>query len=384
MPGLFNSPFWSRGFRPFFFLGAIQSIVSILLWGGVYAGYILPSGYWMDPVSWHVHEMIYGFVVAIVAGFLLTAVANWTGGAPVREIHLIVLVLIWSLGRIFVSFDVGLPKAIQILGVTLFVPCLTISLMIPLMRSWSKRNFIFLILLCILFGCDIWFLISTDMRAMHMALFMILAMVSLIGGRVIPAFTVAALRRRGIVVYQTNQNRLDVMAWLSLLVVAVAVTLSEKGVLLGVTAGGSCLIHALRMRYYHTLRVWSDPLSWILHIGYSWLVLGLGSLSLAGFRYINTTIAIHVLTVGCIGSMILGMMCRVTLGHTGRNLKISGATIFSFILMQIAVFIRILGPILIPQHTVVWIGLTACLWGVCFSLFLVCFGPILFAKSFDQ
>ncbi len=384
MPGLFSCPFWSRGFRPFFFLGAIQSIVSIFLWGGVYSGYVLPSGYWMDPVSWHVHEMIYGFVVAIVAGFLLTAVANWTGGAPVRDIHLIVLALIWSLGRIFISFDVGLPKTIQIFGVVLFIPCLTISLMVPLIRSWNKRNFIFLILLVILFGCDIWFLISIDMRAMHVALFIILTMVSLIGGRVIPAFTVAALRRRGIVVYQTDQNRLDVVAWLSLLVVAVAMTLSEKGVLLGITAGFSCFIHALRMRYYHTLKAWSDPLSWILHMGYSWLVLGLGSLSLAGFHYINTTIAVHMLTTGCIGSMILGMICRVTLGHTGHNLKISGATIFSFILMQIAVFIRILGPTLVPQHTVTWIVLTACLWGVCFLLFLICFGPMIFAKPRDQ
>lgn len=224
---IFARPFLGRGFRPFFFLGALHGVISLALWGGFYAGYVVPPYFMLDAVSWHAHEMIYGFAMAIVAGFLLTAVANWTGGAPARQMHLAGLCLLWVLGRVVMHFDFGLPAWAIIAVESAFIPALALSLAIPLIRSWNKRNFIFLTLLSVLFACDLWFLLTINMAALHVALMMILIMISLIGGRIIPAFTVAALRRKGIEAYQTPQMKMDMAALASLVAVALCLVFAK-------------------------------------------------------------------------------------------------------------------------------------------------------------
>lgn len=381
---VFLSPFWGRGFRPFFFCGALFSILSIGIWGAFYAGTnIMPPTFQGDPVSWHAHEMIYGFSMAIVAGFLLTAVANWTGGAPARQIHLAGLCALWGTGRVVMGIDLGLPEWGIIVLEILFIPCLALSLAIPLLRSWNKRNFIFLSILSVLFGCDVWFLISGDLTALYVALMMILMMISLIGGRVIPAFTVAELRRRGVKAFQTDQMKMDVAALASLVAVTLCLVYAKETIFLGVTAALSCAIHALRMRRYHTLQALKEPLLWILHAGYAWLVLGLGLLSLSGFGLLETKAVIHALTAGCIGSMILGMICRVTLGHTGRELKVGALTTFSFFVIQMAALVRVFGPLLVPEQTIVWIVGSAFVWTFCFAAYLFVYSKMLFSARPD-
>ena len=380
----FNAPFWGRGFRPFFFLGAVYSLINILLWAAFYSGHFSPPSFLLDPISWHAHEMIYGFAMAIVAGFLLTAVANWTGGAPARQIHLAGLCALWLAGRVVLNFDLGLPHFMVVLIATAFIPALAVSLAIPLLRSWNKRNFIFLTLLNILLGCDIWFLITSSLVPLHVALMMILTMVSLIGGRIIPAFTVAALRRKGIKAYQTDQTKLDVAALVSLLAVALCLAFAKETLVLTLCAAASCLIHGLRMRCYHTLKTFDDPLVWILHAGYGWLVMGLGLLSFTGLGLLTIPAVIHALTAGCIGSMILGMICRVTLGHTGRELKACGLTTLSFFAIQLAALMRVFGPILMPDYMSEWVIGSALIWCLCFLAYLWVYTPMLFAPRPDD
>lgn len=380
---LFEHPFLGRGFRPFFFLGALYSVISLALWGGFYAGYIVPPYFMIDAVSWHAHEMIYGFSMAIVAGFLLTAVANWTGGAPARQMHLAGLCLLWLLGRGVMHFDFGLPAWAIIAVESAFIPALALSLAIPLIRSWNKRNFIFLTLLSVLFACDLWFLLTINMAALHAALMMILIMISLIGGRIIPAFTVAALRRKGIETYQTPQIKMDVAALVSLVAVALCLVFAKGTPILGIAAGVSCLIHGLRMRHYHTLKTFDDPLVWILHAGYCWLVVGLGLLALTGFGALGVAAVIHALTAGAIGSMILGMICRVTLGHTGRDLKLGALTTLSFFAIQVTAIARVFGPIFMPDHMNEWVIGSAALWSLCFAAYLWVYTPMLFTARPD-
>lgn len=380
---IFSRPFLGRGFRPFFFFGALYSVISLALWGVFYAGYVMPPYFMLDAVSWHAHEMIYGFAMAIVAGFLLTAVANWTGGAPARQMHLAGLCLLWLLGRVVMHFDFGLPAWAIIAVESAFIPALALSLAIPLLRSWNKRNFIFLTLLSILFACDLWFLLTINMAALHVALMMILIMISLIGGRIIPAFTVAALRRKGIEAYQTPQMKMDITALASLVAVALCLVFAKDTPFLGIAAGVSCLIHGLRMRHYHTLKTFDDPLVWILHAGYGWLVVGLGLLALTGFGLLSVTAVIHALTAGSIGSMILGMICRVTLGHTGRELKVGTLTTLSFFAIQVTAIARVFGPILMPDHMNEWIIGSAALWSLCFAAYLWVYSPMLFAARPD-
>ena len=375
---IFEHAILERGFRPFFLLGAIYSVISLLIWGCFYAGHITPPTLMGDPVSWHAHEMIYGYTMAIVAGFLLTAVANWTGGAPARQIHLASLCAIWIAGRIVINFNFGLPDiAIWIIDGA-FIPALAISLSIPLLKSWNKRNFIFIILLTILFICNIAFYISQEREPLYIAILIITTMISLIGGRIIPAFTVAALRRSGVETFQTPQMKMDITALLSLALIIIHLAiLGNEGIILAVLGIISASIHILRMRHYHTLKIFNDPMVWILHAGFSWVIIGLILISLSAIEIVPFSMALHALTAGAIGSMTLGMICRVALGHTGRELKANKLTALIFILIQITAILRVLGTYIFPEYTSLWIVSSALLWSLCFSIYILVYSAIL-------
>ncbi|MCB1579850.1 MAG: NnrS family protein [Rhodospirillales bacterium] len=377
MQTFFEQPFWGRGFRPFFFLGALYSVFSLGIWGWFYAGHITPPGFLLDSVLWHAHEMIYGYTMAIIAGFLLTAVANWTGGAPARQIHLISLCFLWLLGRLVMNVDLGLPFWGLVLAEIVFIPALALSLAVPLIKSWNKRNFIFLTLLSALFACDLVFLITMEKMSLYIALMVILTMISLVGGRIIPAFTVAALRRNGVKAFQTPQEKMDIAALVSLAAVALCLVFAKDTIFMALCAGLSALIHGLRMRHYHGLKTLADPMLWILQAGYLWLIIGLFMLSLTGFGILALPSVIHALTTGCIGSMTLGMICRVTLGHTGRNLLASKITTASFLMMQVAALMRVFGPLSMPNKMTEWVTGSAFLWAACFVIYLLVYTPML-------
>lgn len=379
-----DHPFWGRGFRPFFMAGSLYAIFSILIWTGFYAGHVAPPAIFADPVTWHAHEMIYGFVMAIVAGFLLTAVANWTGGAPVRQIQLIVLCGLWLAGRVVMNVG-GLPAWALFAGELSFIPALALSLSLPLLKSWNTRNFIFLGLLTVLLICDIAFLSTQSRMPLYIALLLVLMMISLIGGRVIPSFTVAALRQKGLNVRIHDQYTLDKIALLSLAAVAGALLFSgPASIVFAAACFISALIHFLRMRRYHTVLAFKDPMLWILHLGYGWLGAGLLLAGLSVFGIGIFPAALHAITVGSIGSMTLGMMCRVTLGHTGRNLAATRLTTFSFLLMQLAAVLRVFGPIILPEHYTVWVIASGLLWSGCFALYFMAYAPMLWLPRPDR
>jgi uncharacterized protein involved in response to NO len=382
---VFDHPVLGYGFRPFFFLGALYSIISLLVWGGFYAGYVTPPIFMTGPVSWHAHEMIYGYTLAIVAGFLLTAVANWTDSMPVRGFHLLGLCLLWLAGRVVMNFDLGLPELAIIVIEGMFIPALALSLSIPLFKNWDKRNFVFLVLLSILFACDMVFLISKERTSLYVAVMIIITMISLIGGRIIPSFTVDALQERGEEVQETPQGKLDVLAVLSLVLIILALMFAnqEEAVLAG-TAFLSAIIHALRLRRYHTHRILDDPMVWILHVGYSWVILGLFFIGFSALGYLSFSIALHAFTVGAIGSMTLGMMCRVTLGHTGRNKIATNLTKLIFLLLQCAAFMRVFGLMIAPDYSIEWIIGSAMLWVFCFALYILIYAPMQWKPDLDE
>ncbi len=380
----FDHPFLGRGFRPFFALGALFSAASLLIWGGFYAGAVVPPSFMLDPVSWHVHGMIYGFAMAIIAGFLLTAIANWTASAPVRQWHLLGLCLLWLAGRVVMNVDLGLSPSIIILIEGSFIPALAISLSVPLLRARNKRNFIFLLLLSILFLCDMAFFMTASRLPLYIAVLVIITMISLIGGRVIPAFTVAALRRRGEEARQTPQTRLDIAALLSLLLVMLAlIFLGVESVALAAAAFVAVIIHLLRLRHYHTRRILNDAMVWVLHLGYLWVIMGLWFMGLAALGLVAFSLALHAFTVGAIGTMTLGMMCRVSLGHTGRELKAGWATVLGFVFMQGAALLRIFGPLIWPEQTVLWITISAFFWSASFALYSLIYIPVLWGPRPD-
>jgi len=376
--------FLERGFRPFFFFGALYAVISAFIWGGIYSGMIEAPAFMADPILWHAHEMIYGFAMAIVAGFLLTAVANWTGTAPTRQTSLALLVGVWGVARFVINVDLGLPNTVVYGIELLFIPCIAISLSIPLVKKWNKRNFVFLFLLMVLFICDLLFLKSQDKKYLYSAAMVIVMMISLIGGRIIPAFTVAALRQKGEQAFQTPQPKTDGAALLSLVALIVLMLLDQgQGYLMAAVASTSLVVHLLRFRHYHSHRTLNDPLLWILHLGYVWLLVGLVFFALCAVDLVAFSTGFHAFTAGAIGTMTLGMMVRVALGHTGRPLVASKLTTGAFVLMQAAVVLRVVVPIINPENIDVYIPISAYLWVASFVIYLWVYSPILWQPRPD-
>lgn len=371
-------PFWGRGFRPFFLGASLFAAYSLILWLLFLTDIVnLPSTVG-DAIGWHAHEMVYGFAMAVIAGFLLTAVANWTGWSPVRGYHLVGLVLLWLAGRV-APYIPELPNWALIIIEGSFIPALAVSLFVPLYKSRNVRNYVFLGLLSLLFICDLNFLLTGQITSIYIAIFTISTMISLVGGRIIPAFTVAALRQRGhLTLRNQDQPKLDKLALASWLAVAVLFMITGgEGVLFATTAISAAAIHLIRMRYYNTRLALADPLLWILHAAYIWIIVGLVLLGLSALSSLNPVIGIHTLTIGAIGSSTLGMMSRVALGHTGRPLICSRAIIIAFYAMQAACIIRLLGLAILTDFYVVWVTLSGLLWTTAFLIYLIIYTPIL-------
>lgn len=385
MPVLFDRPFWGRGFRPFFFMGALYSVVSIMLWVIQMSGVHFLHSPFDDPVLLHGHEMIYGFAIAIVAGFLLTAVANWTGGDTAKNGSLVFLCVLWLAGRIGMNLS-GIPYAAASVLDLCFIPALAWSLSMPLFRSRShnRHNFIFLFMLGILFLCNLHLWIFQDRTALYIALMVIMAMISAIGGRIIPSFTVAGLRRRGFKVNQTDQQKTDITALALLGLLALSIVFSGiAAISTGILAFAAAMVHAWRQRHYHTLLVWRDPMLWSLHAGHMWLIAGLTFLGLSSFDLMPLSPALHALTAGAIGTLTLSMMCRVALGHTGREIAAGPATFLAFILMQGAALIRVFGPLLGSDLYMPSIEISGGLWVVAFVIYTLAYAPVLWQQRPD-
>ncbi|HNQ91866.1 MAG TPA: NnrS family protein [Alphaproteobacteria bacterium] len=384
MKKFLEMPFLGRGFRPFFLMGAIYAVYVMTVWGGVYGGSGISQTLFGDPVLWHAHEMIFGFTVAIIAGFLLTAVANWTGGAPTRQAHLLVLSLLWLGGRVAINCADDLPLWFVAILDCSFLPVLAVSLSIPLVKSRNKRNFVFLFLLAAFFTCNVLFYSFAEKWPLYPALMIIMIMISLIGGRVIPAFTVAALRRKGMMVYQKDQYSLDLAAVASLgvLIISMAVVGPEH-IITGTIALISSVLHAIRMKNYYLLPSLKDPMLWMLHVGYSWLVVGLASLSASAFWGFPVSAAIHALTAGAIGTMTISMMTRVALAHTGRELIANPLMLTAFFIMIGAGLLRVIGPVLMADDLALSMEISAYMWAACFAIYIINFSAILWSKRPD-
>jgi uncharacterized protein involved in response to NO len=381
-----DRPFFSAGFRPFFLLAGIEAALMVpawlLLWLG---GHGLALSY--PPVLWHGHEMLFGFAGAAVAGFLLTAVPNWTGAPPLKGRPLMALAGLWTAGRI--AFDLGglLPPIVAAILAILFLPALALSLAKPLFAAGKRRNLIFLPILGLLSVAEAMVLAEMQgwgelgRNGLLLGIFILLLMIAIIGGRIIPGFTANGLRQRGIVVAPASHPWLEKAAIASLALAGLAWTLVPDSALAGALALAAALLNAARLPGWHGWKTGKIPLLWVLHLGFAWLPLGLALLGLSCFLpSLPPAAALHGLTVGCIGLMILGVMSRAALGHSGRSLQPHRLTVAAYGLIALAGIVRTLGPLVAPEQALLVSGL---LWSAGFALYVAVYAPICFSPRVD-
>jgi uncharacterized protein involved in response to NO len=376
---------FNLGFRPFFLLSGVFAVVLMALWIPAFTGGRALSTYY-GQIGWHSHEMIFGYAAGVIAGFLLTSVRNWTGLATATGGSLAVLVALWLLGRILPFFSATLPVWLISVVDLAFLPALTANIGVPLARHGEKRNLLFLPLMLGLFAANL--LVHLELlglvagiarHGIFLGLYLIILLIVIMGGRVIPFFTERALL--GVVI-----KRRPLIEWLAPLTV-IAFMLAEilfpNSEVAGALAGLAAIINGIRVVSWYSRRYWQVPLLWVLHLGYGWIVVGFLLKAAACFGLIAPQFTVHALTVGGIGVLTLGMMARVSLGHTARPLRVESSMIIAFILINLATVLRGLLPAIFPLWFSQLVSLSGMLWIAAFLMFVIVYAPILTRPRID-
>jgi uncharacterized protein involved in response to NO len=368
------------GFRPFYLLAAAWAALAIPLWLGSYFGWIsLPAA----SMAWHMHEMVFGFVVAVVIGFLYTAGRNWTGLWTPRGPYLAAIALLWLAGRVaMLSTTSAWGAAID----AAFLPLATWPLYRVIARSDNKRNVVMVVILALLIlanllfhAAQLGFLPIASARPMYGALIMIVIIESVMGGRVIPNFTANAVPG----VKAVPRPRLDRNCMILTILAGLAWVVQLPALFsvpLALAAAGA---QAWRLAEWQPLSTLRQPLLWILHVSYAWIPVGFVLLALAQAGLAPLSAAVHLLAVGGMGGLIVGMITRTALGHTGRPLKAGRRDTAMYVLVQLGVLAR-LGVAFVPAalHDSLLL-LAGAFWSATFLLYLITYAPRLWAARLD-
>jgi uncharacterized protein involved in response to NO len=369
---------FSAGFRPFYLFAATWSALMVPLWIWIYSrGQTVAL---RIDVAWHAHEMLFGYICGIIAGFLLTAVPNWTGRLPVTGVPLALLFGLWAIGRLAMLSPAhdGLTAA---LADSAFLCVFAVVIWREILTGKNWRNLQVAVMVSLLALANIAFHSGETQVTFRLALGVILTLVALIGGRIIPSFTTNWLKKAGMALMPPAFNRRDL-----LVMVMTAVALLGWGLVPASPWSGGALLAAgglngWRLSRWRGLATRKEPLLWILHVGYAWLVIGLVLLGLAALgQAVNPPGAVpmqaglHALTAGAIGVMTLAVMTRSSLGHTGRPLTAGRGTLIIYLLVNAAALVRV-GAALVPQVYMSGLILSAMLWMAAFGGFVLVYGP---------
>lgn len=381
------------GFRPFFLLAGAYGAAGLLAWIGLFSGaFALPLAW--PEMLWHGHEMVFGFAAAGMGGFMLTAVPNWTGAAPLRGSRLAVLTLLWLAGRVAMWGCAALPGPLVALLDLAFLPALAVSVggsLVAQIPVSGYRNAVFLVLLTLLWLGDL--LTQLDalgawpgaaLPGLHLGIDVLLLAITMVGGRIIPTFTANALRLAGGGSALPRSYRpLDAASIIGMVAYLLADTLIGGGPVLGAIALFAVVANGARLALWQPLATWRNPLLWVLHLGYGWLVLGLALSGVANLApaALPPTTALHALTAGAIGTMLLAVMSRAALGHTGRPLAAPPAVVSAYAAISIAAALRVIAPLTAASlPLLIAAGL---IWALGMALFTAAFAPILLRPRAD-
>lgn len=375
-------PIWLQGgFRLLFTLGALWAPVVVTLWVGALAGrWTLPTA--MEPLAWHQHEMLFGYLAAVIGGFLSAAIPNWTGRRPVAGWPVAGAVGLWLAARLTILCSAHVPP---IVGAALDVGFLLLLLAYAareIFAAGNRNKPILLVLALFATACAIdhgaaMGVVADTGLGMRLGFALVLLLISLIGGRIIPAFTRNWMMRHGRadgLPVMANRYDMAVMAATALALGSWAAT--PQGTVTGVLLLIAGAAQAVRLARWAGLRAARDPLVLVLHVSYAWLPLGLVLLGCAIFHpAFPASSAMHALSAGAMASMTLAVMTRATRGHTGRPLEADGWTIVIYLLVHIGALLRVTAPWL-PIDYLLAMRVAGGLWSGAFVLFLLVYGPM--------
>jgi uncharacterized protein involved in response to NO len=376
-------PVLALGFRPFFLAAGLSAILSVAVWLAILSG-LWPQPSYLAGTAWHAHEMLFGYLAAVIAGFLLTAVRNWTGMPTATGARLAALVGLWLAGRL--APWLGLPPLLIALLDLAFFPALALALWRPLWHGPNPVNRVFLAVFAgmTLAGAMVHLdalglFAGGATRGHRLMLDLVLAILLLVSGRVMPFFIksgIAGARPRVFPVLE----RLTFVVAAGLLIVDLIQPFSRLAGGLPITLG---LLQLARLLGWHDRRIWTTPMLTVLYVGLLWLALGLILDGLPAFTALTPRGALHALTVGAMGVVTLGMMSRVSMGHTGRPMQAVPLTLVAFVLINLAAVLRGLAPLLAPAGHQAWLMAGGLCWILAFGLFLWVHAPMLLSPRPD-
>jgi uncharacterized protein involved in response to NO len=372
---------WELGFRPFYLLASTFAALSIALWALQTSG-LLSHAYLAGPI-WHAHEMLFGFALAVIVGFLFTAGRNWTNQPTPTGTTLAALAGLWVLGRVLVLTP--LPWAAAVVNVA-FPLAAAIGLAIPFAKARNRRNYFFVALLVLMALASgfvhlgqLGVIRAPAWVGLQLAMDIVLFILSVMAGRVVPMFTNngvpgAAARRHPLV---------EKAALGSVLLLAVGDAAGFAGVALAAVAAAAALAHAVRWALWQPWRTHRVPLVWALHLAYAWVPIHLALRAAAGLALVPASAATHALTVGAVGGLIIGMMTRTARGHTARPLRADRFDTTCYLLVALAALMRVAAPLVLPQQTLLAVQASALCWSAGFALYALRYWSVLTRARID-
>lgn len=378
--------FFNLGFRPFYLSGSIFGAMAIFLWANIFHSGVPVGGLSsvMTGMLWHAHEMIFGFAAAIIAGFLLTAVRAWTGINTPHGKSLALLWLLWLVGRILIWTG---PEYISVIVDSAFLPVVAIVLLRVLIVAGNRRNYFLAVALCTLGLLNILFYwvawhgrFDLSLRIAYLAIGLIIMFITVIGGRVIPMFTINAIHGFKLKQWQIIEKTSPLIVIITFLADAINVA----SWMIFTSAVLAVVIHSIRIIGWRSWTVGYRPILTILHLAYAWIPVGFLLLALAAMGLVSHSIAMHAFTVGAIGCAIIAMITRTALGHTGRALVAGTAEVWSYGLMFVSAVFRVVGPYLDSSRAITWIYFAAACWVASLSIYVIKYTKFLVSPRLDS
>lgn len=383
--------FFSHAFRPFFLAAGAYSVIALLAWYfwlAIHAAGAAPVFMTISepPHLWHAHEMVFGYAAAAVGGFLLTAVPNWTGAERSRGRALILMSGLWLAGRAAMWATALLPPAVPLFLDLAFLPVLGVAAARQLAVQPALRNAIFLsLILALVLGNFEYHMGRLGLfehgmqKGVQLGLGTLVIMIIVIGGRVIPGFTTNALRRQGIEDrLPVRREPVDISCLILSAAVIIMMALGLNDAIAGSAALGAAIANAVRLTGWRSLETLRQPILWVLHLGYAWIVVGFALLATALLSdWVSEVAALHAFGTGAVGTMTLAIMSRASLGHTGRPIVAPRLIVAAYLLVSASALVRTFGPTLAPGLYNELMLVAGAAWIAAFALFIVVFAPIL-------